>query len=387
MLEHRKNRFGAERVFRFDLFDWKDVGIETMLKRVGSSPCSRLINDWWFFRFFMKRKTIISLLDDEAASSKSTQAVAGIINVDSDSEDDVQSLLSKRYDNVFRAASNRRDDAKDARTHMSADLTFAEWMRERDVCRTQKGNPSFRSKHDLFNIAFFCNTNRLWDKVTQELKSAIKAQPKPLQVATIFLLRMAGSLREEEKPGRSGARAIINNLKNGQIDNFVPTMPFSGRKTYRAVMNRHELAIIWSDVVSELACVRMCESLVDLRDFICASVARASETHASALSVMRVQRSQDQDNTARTPNFHAVQIACDLFVLGLIKLRDGGADCPLATGSTAGLRHVRRLEDSEATIKSLAQKTGRKAHEVQTSLCEYNKYVKWYNGAEEYKPR
>ena len=80
-------------------------------------------------------------------------------------------------------------------------------------------------------------------------------------------------------------------------------------------------------------------------------------------------------------------IACDLFTLRLVELADDGADCPLATGSAAGIMHVRRSEDPAATIRSLAAATRRAPHEVQTSLCEYNKYVKWWNGAENYKPR
>ena len=82
-----------------------------------------------------------------------------------------------------------------------------------------------------------------------------------------------------------------------------------------------------------------------------------------------------------------MQIACDLFTLGIVKLADDGADCPLATGSSAGIKHVQRWEDPDATVKTLAEQTGRESHEVQTSLCEYNKYVKWWNGVESHTPR
>ena len=73
----------------------------------------------------------------------------------------------------------------------------------------------------------------------------------------------------------------------------------------------------------------------------------------------------------------------------LVELDDNGCDCPSATGSRAGLKHVLRWENNLAatTIKSLAEATGREPHEVQTSLCEYNKYVKWWNGSANYKPR
>ena len=93
------------------------------------------------------------------------------------------------------------------------------------------------------------------------------------------------------------------------------------------------------------------------------------------------------DNTRRELDFHSVQIACDLFTLGVVKLADNGADCPLATGSEDGITHVRRWQDPRATVKSLSEQSGREPHEVQTSLCEYNKYTKWWNGAENPKPR
>ena len=267
-------------------------------------------------------------------------------------------------------------------------------MTERDICRDNKGDSSFRSKRFLFNIAYFCNTNRLWDVVTKQLQTAIAGQPKQVQVATIFLLRMAGSPREEEKPGRSGAAAIVKHLTDAgsdspasDISDYVKSMPFSGRKTYRAVLNREELAIIWEEVVTDLASLETCASIQDLCDHLDNSIKQASKKHAEALADMRVQEEKKRDNTERKLNFHAVQIACDLFTLGLVKLADNGVSCPLATGSKAGITHVRRWENSEATVESLAEETGREPHEVQTSLCEYNKYVKWWNGQEEPKPR
>ncbi len=155
------------------------------------------------------------------------------------------------------------------------------------------------------------------------------------------------------------------------------------RKTYRAVLSREELAIIGADVVADLASAADCESLPALCDRVGACFKRASEKHAGALSAMRAREEKNGDNTKRKPNFHSVQIACDLFTLGLVKLADDGADCPLATGSSAGIKHVRRWEDPEASVRSLAAAM----HEVQTSLCEYNKYTKWWNGAVEHKPR
>ena len=180
------------------------------------------------------------------------------------------------------------------------DLTFAEWMKERDVCRDHKGDASFRSGHFLFNIAFFCNTNRLWDVVTQQLQTAIARQPKRVQVATVFLLRMAGSPRDEEKPGQSGAAAIAGQMTADAFPaRYVRAMPFTGRKTYRAVLNREELAIIGEDVVAALASLEVCDSLPALCDHVDRAIKQASEKHTVALADMRAREEKPQDNTER----------------------------------------------------------------------------------------
>ena len=291
-------------------------------------------------------------------------------------------------DTEWKAWMHRKARFKKTNVLQQPDLTFAEWMTERDICKDHKEDPSFRSKHFLFNIAFFCNTNRLWDEVTKQLQAAIAGQPKQVQTATVFLLRMAGSPREAEKPGCSGAAAIVKQLtKASSISDYVRSMPFTGRKTYRAVLNREELAIIFEEVATDLASVETCASLQNLCDDLARSIKQASKKHAEALANMRVREAKKQDNTERKLNFHTVQIACDLFTLGHVKLDDNGADCPLAIGSHAGIMHVRRWEDAEATVQSLVGETGRLSHEVQTSLCEYNKYVKWWNLQEMPKAR
>ena len=139
--------------------------------------------------------------------------------------------------------------------------------------------------------------------------------------------------------------------------------------------------------IAELTELNTCESLEKLSALILSSIARSAKKHATDLANLRADKAKKVDDKVRQSNFHSVQIACDLYTLGLVKLDDNGADCPLAIGSSAGIKHVHRWEDKKATIKSLAEQTGREPHEVQTSLCEYNKYVKWWNGAEKYKPR
>ena len=85
-----------------------------------------------------------------------------------------------------------------------------------------------------------------------------------------------------------------------------------------------------------------------------------------------------KQNSHRKCSFHSVQLACDLFAMGIIDVKDP-SDCPLAKGSRAGLKHVVRFE-GKTTLKELAVQNKRQAHEIQTSLCEYDKYVRWSSG-------
>jgi hypothetical protein len=179
-------------------------------------------------------------------------------------------------DAEWTAWMRRKAQFKETNVLQQPDLTFAEWMTERDVCKDHKEDSSFRSKHFLFNIAFFCNSNRLWDEVTKQLQAAIAGQPKQVQTATVLLLRMAGSPREAEQPGRSGAAAIVKQLTNvfpaSSVSDYVRYMPFTGRKTYRAVLNRKELAIIFEDVASDLASLETCASIQNLCDHVARSI-------------------------------------------------------------------------------------------------------------------
>ena len=59
---------------------------------------------------------------------------------------------------------------------------------------------------------------------------------------------------------------------------------------------------------------------------------------------------------------------------------DDQSDCPLTTGSRRGMDHVKMWEDRGATATWLAVMLGRPAHSIQTSLCEYDKYVRWSSG-------
>ena len=233
----------------------------------------------------------------------------------------------------------RKQTYKRDRTLCQPKLTFSRWMQERDYCRDHKGDRAFRSEHFLFNIAFFCNTNRMWDKVSEQLQEAIRGHQRHVQVGTIVLLRFAGSPRNEEKQGRSGAASIATRLAaQWWPTKYVETMPFTGRRTYRAVMNRRELAIIGAEAVTLLSATEVSESLVTLRDHVAACVHAAAAHHVTELADMRARTGKAADNTKKALEFHALQIACDLHSLKLVQLSDNGASCPLATGSASGTR-------------------------------------------------
>ena len=237
-------------------------------------------------------------------------------------------------------------------------LSFAAFVDERDRCRDKSYVSSFYPLRE----GYFCNTNRMWDRVSQELATATAVHPKYRRsaIGAVLALRMAGSPRESERPGRSGAGPIMKHAlqKKSSFRAYVRTMPFTGRKTYRAVVNKGKL----SEMVPRIA----------------KRLAKRSESKTLTRLHNRVLR-YFGDATGRRLEFHSLQIACDLYSLALVSVRDA-RDCPLSTGSKRGMRHVRLWEDSEATVASLAVRIGRPAHTIQTSLCEYDKYVRWYNG-------
>ena len=101
----------------------------------------------------------------------------------------------------------------------------------------------------------------------------------------------------------------------------------------------------------------------------------AKETSAPTLEALRdeiVRRFLEYQK--RKLVSHALQIACDLMSLGLVEVEDT-TDCPRATGSERGLKRVHEY-DQDATVRSLAEQTGREAHVIQTSLCKYDKYCR-----------
>ena len=175
-------------------------------------------------------------------------------------------------------------------------------------------------------------------------------------IETVIAHRMSGSARHSEKPGKSGTFPIMRAALQGKraLKTHIRTMPFSGRKTYRAVMRKEVLADAVPKVAKRLYKKPRCKSLLRL--------------HARIMRYFN-------PFSLRKLEFHAVQIACDLHCLALMDVKDA-SDCPLAKGSRRGLVWVRR-QIPGATVASLAQTFGRPAHSIQTSLCEYDKYRRW----------
>ena len=76
----------------------------------------------------------------------------------------------------------------------------------------------------------FENTNRMWDKVSGELAFATAVSPSHRRAAitTTFVLRLAGSARESEKPGMSGATPLMEKAMGTKaaLRAYIREMPF-----------------------------------------------------------------------------------------------------------------------------------------------------------------
>ena len=138
-------------------------------------------------------------------------------------------------------------------------LNFQAFIEERDRCCDR----DYVSPHSILREGYFCNTDRMKDRVSKELAFAVGVNPKLRKeaIATVIALRMAGSPRQSEKPGYSGSYAIMQravrshkifeplkwllegrHVKKLSFKKYIETMPFSGRKTYHAVVSKMELA-------------------------------------------------------------------------------------------------------------------------------------------------
>ena len=135
-----------------------------------------------------------------------------------------------------------------------------------------------------------------------------------------------------------------------EFQRYVQTMPCSSRGP-RMVTNR--------DVLS------------DAIPYVAYMLAR--ERSAPTLKALRQEVTRHfLEYQKRKLDFHALQIACDLMSLGLVEVEDS-TDCPTSIGSKRGLKRVHEY-DRSATVRSLAEQTGREAHVIQTPLRKYDEY-------------
>ena len=234
-------------------------------------------------------------------------------------------------------------------------LRFGAFIDERDRCRKR----DYVSGDRVLRAGYFCNTDRRWDHTSVEMEYEIGLAPVYHRecVETVVTQRLSGSARHSERPGRSGTFPILRAALRGELQEHIRSMPFSGRKTYRAVLKKTTLASAVPEVAKRFVRKPQCKSLRRLH--------------------RRVMRYFRPCSTRRL-EFHALQVACDLHVYGLVDVEDA-SDCPLATGSRRGLKWVRQSQPG-TTVKSLARELGKPAHSIQTSLCEYDKYRRWTSG-------
>jgi len=233
-------------------------------------------------------------------------------------------------------------------------LTFAAFIEERDRCR----DPLYVTTDDILRKGFFCNTNRTWDRVSKQLELLIQGSAGfEASACVILTLRLAGSAGDEEGRGA----AVIYAATQGDFAAFLrDKLQFSERKAYRAVVSKADLARVVPEIALKILKNRRSPSLPDL--------------HKTVMGYFR------DAGIPREAEFHSLQIAMDLMSYGLVKVEDQG-DCPLTTGSRRGMGHVKAWEDKGATVKSLAVLLGDPAHRIQTSMCEYDKYLRWSSGA------
>jgi hypothetical protein len=263
------------------------------------------------------------------------------------------------------------------------DLSFEEYLRQRQACR----DPKHRASHYLLRIGFFCNNDRLEDPTTQQLQTAVGDLPKLGKVLAIFLHRMAGSPRNEEHPPASGAAGILDWIKKGAPGHdFIRSLPFSNRHTYHAVLNRDELSVIAITAAQRLASIDTVSTLKELVDQIIRTIQEVGGERAEELAALHPNKKRT-NNTQKALHFHSLQIALDLWGFGVIEVQDDARSCPLATGSKAGLEHVKRWEGRSETIVSLATRLDLPAPVIQTTLCEYDKFVRWYSGVDPVRMR
>jgi len=266
------------------------------------------------------------------------------------------------------------------------DLIFQDLFRERNRCRDR----SYILNSFLLRIGFFCNSDHLLDVTAGPIECSLEEFSRDQKILAVLLNRFSGSPQEEEKPGKSGAAVVAKHIKQDSPEDFaayVKQMPFSGRHTDRATLSGNELAIIATDVAIRIAAQIESLSLDTWTKQINTISKEVGHQYQIVPESMRKEQRKASDNTHRRVAFHGLQVALDLEGVRIITISDSSNSCPLAMGLWSGVTHMKRWQDPNATIEELAKELGVPARHVQTALCEYNKYVKWFSGVDKIRPR
>ena len=236
------------------------------------------------------------------------------------------------------------------------DARFVEYMRERDLCMDATYDCPYQWLRRAVNADKLSATNRTWGKSYQQLADAIAGSGRYEQVATVCVFRLGNNPRDGLVRGRrAGPRAIMDAAGGGLegFKSYVRTMP-CGESRHRMVLSREKMA----DAVPYVA-----RKLAQLETV-------ASETVASLEALQNQAIDYFLAVQQRKLKYHSLQIALDMYNLGLVEVADT-SDCPLEAGAKRGLARI-----PGGTVKGLAALAGREAHEVQTALCGYNKAEK-----------
>ena len=122
--------------------------------------------------------------------------------------------------------------------------------------RNWRAYPAFVPAHYLLKIKFVCNNDRLDDETTKQLKDSLR-DGKTAAILTILLRRFAASPGNGGKPEKLGPKVIAHMVTSSQersdVSEYIKTMRFSRRHTYRSVLNKDELTIVMPEVADDVA--------------------------------------------------------------------------------------------------------------------------------------
>ena len=228
---------------------------------------------------------------------------------------------------------------------------FVEYMRERDLCEDAGYTCPYPRLQELVDEGKLGPTNRTWGKPYGRLAEPVAGSGRYEQMATVMAFRLGNEPVDGLRRGRRAGPEAIMEAACGGLEGFrayMKTMP-CGNGRQHMVLSREVMA----DAVPHVA-----RKLAQL------------ETVASPEALQKLVMRYFLAAQPKKLKHHSLQIALDLYNLGLVEVGDA-SDCPLTAGALRGLARI-----PGATVKGLATLTGREAHEVQTTLCGLNKAEK-----------